>query len=558
MKTISFAVTRVVATMALALGVASCKQAGSPETIAIVTIAANGAAPASIKSIQLQLALGGKTTSVDVSQSNGADVVLPLERSVRLAAASGTLTVVATARDGDGNELGHGTASTATVSGSKTRISVGIDFGTATPDMGPAIGADMATDVATPVVLTIDRQPSYDFGTVGVGNNNPPVAFTVTNTGTIAIGPLAAAAWSGDNVDQFRTVEDGCEGQTLAPGVSCPVTVQFSPKHDGPAKTTLTVSAPSGDSAAVATVGSGLSTDGMMLPRVVDFSAILSNATKDVTVTLFDFAAGGSGPLTMTITGSDSGEFSIVGGTCKSGEALAYMRSCFLLVRFGPTSSGDKAATLVVAGKPGVAEVAALVGTSVGPARLAFTQSTDDPPRVTVGETKPVTLTLENLGAEPSGNLPPLQTTQNTPFKIVPGGTCVVGAPLVGGGSCTMVVAFSPTAFGTQNGRIAVTTSPGGTAWGSIEGIGMQYFNLTVTRAGNRSGSIAVDGQACPGFPCVVAYTAGAAAPSASIAGTPDVGAVLRWTGCDSVNAQNQCSVTMDRPRAVEASFNVP
>jgi hypothetical protein len=572
MKTFSFAVTRVVATMALTFGVASCKKAGSrgtiaDNTIAHITITANGAASASIKSIQLQLALGGKTTSADVRQSDGADVVLPLERSVRLAAASGTVMVVATALDGDGNELGHGTASGAIVSGSMTRISVGIDFSTATPDpgldMGTAIGADMATDVPISVLLTIDRQPSYDFGTVDDSiENGPVVTFTVTNAGTTAIGPLAAAARGGDNVNPspFETVKDGCVGRTLAPGVTCPVTVQFSPGQEGPAKATLTVSAPSGGSATVATVGSGLSTSGLGLsPSVVDFDPIPNNTTSDTTVTVNDSALAGSGPLTFTITGSDSGQFSIVDGTCKAGQALTTTDSCTLVVRFGPTSGGDKAASLVVAGNPGVSIVAPLTGTSQGPARLAFTPATYHPPAgVPVGATKRITLTLTNLGAEPSGNLPPLQTTQNSTFTIVPGGTCTVGAPLAGGANCTMVVAFSPTTVGTQNDSIAVTTSPGGTAWADIRGNGTPAFKLTVTRAGNSSGSVTVDGKACAAYPCAVVYSTIGTAPLAHITATPDVGATLGWTGCDKVDAQNQCSAKMDRPRTVEAAFNVP
>jgi hypothetical protein len=118
MKTIAIAVTRVAATAALALGVASCKHAGSQDAIAVVTIAANGVAPAGIKRIQLQLALGGKTTSVDLQSNDGADVVLPTMRSLQLPATSGTLAVVATALDGDGNELGHGSATGKILAGS--------------------------------------------------------------------------------------------------------------------------------------------------------------------------------------------------------------------------------------------------------------------------------------------------------------------------------------------------------------------------------------------------------------------------------------------------------
>jgi hypothetical protein len=409
--------------------------------------------------------------------------------------------------------------------------------------------------------LTIDRQPTYDFGAVVSGTSSPSIVLSVKNAGRTATTPLAAAVLSGDDKDQFAVSHDGCVGQKLASGATCGVAVQMMPTRTKKLTATLTVAAQSGGSSAVQLSGLAVKPSKLVFtPSPVVFGTILEGNPNDSTVTLTNGADASTGPLSFALSGSDAGEFSVVGGTCVAGQSLDAMASCTLVVRFAPTSGGDKTASLVVSGTEAGTSVTALVGSSDARPVLAFSAASYSPTPndpVRGGTNALITLTLQNQGAQPSGNLPPLQTNQNTDFQVVASGTCMSGAPLAAGASCTIVVAFNPSTYGARSDTLSVTASPGGTAAASLQGFGQQLFTLTVNKAGTGAGHVKINGTDCQTFPCAVSYVVSdqkdvvdaLVSETVSDANSSFGG----WTGC---TGDQSCKVTMDQSHDVQARFN--
>jgi hypothetical protein len=109
---------------------------------------------------------------------------------------------------------------------------------------------------------------AHDFGAVVAGESSAPQAFTVTNTGDVASGTLAASV-SGS---EFRVVGDDCSGSTLPAHAACTVGVVFSPTSTGAASDSLRVSGTPGGTATAGLAGTGI-------PAIVHFSGVARNGT---------------------------------------------------------------------------------------------------------------------------------------------------------------------------------------------------------------------------------------------------------------------------------------
>ncbi len=101
---------------------------------------------------------------------------------------------------------------------------------------------------------------SLDFGSLGVGAPSGPLSVTVSNTGSAALHP-AQATVSGPAAGDFAITGDSCDGQTVAVGASCVLTVVFTPATAGARSAELALSDDaSGSPQTVALGGVGVST----------------------------------------------------------------------------------------------------------------------------------------------------------------------------------------------------------------------------------------------------------------------------------------------------------
>lgn len=429
-----------------------------------------------------------------------------------------------------------------------------------------AVAADLtAVDLYVPVAtLTLDRQPTYNFGDVVAGVPSGTITFTVTNTGPDASGALAAATVTGTGAAAFTISSDGCVGKILGLNDTCYLQVFAQSNTPGSVSATLSTSATPGSTATVnltATIlaAGSISADSSSAP----FGSVQVGTTKDVTITLTNDGGSETGSLSFGFSGGGASEFTIVGGTCSTSTKLAATDSCTVIVRWTPLAVASRSVTLTVSASPGGPVAVNMTGSSYTAASLGFASGSYTPTPnnpVDKGGSVTIDLTLHNYGTQDSGPLPALQTMIHTAFTVT-GGSCQAGNPIPGLSSCTIQVTFSPTAFGAASDSISVTASPGGTASTTLSATGRETFKLTVTRLGTGTGTISVDGTPCSSYPCTVDYPVTTVAPSVAIVATTDVSSTFGgWTTTPNVvacAADTTCTVTMDRNRGVDPTFTL-
>jgi hypothetical protein len=237
---------------------------------------------------------------------------------------------------------------------------------------GPYTVSYNPTDVTLTAVTSapaVSLNPtSMTFGspsnTVAAGTTvNQTLTITDSGSAALHIGTLSR---SGPQASSFSLSSDGCAGQTVGPGNSCSVTVNFSP--GAPGSYSATVNIPDDASGSPqqlplsGTAGSPGSR-GSLSTGSVDFGAVGVGATaaaKTVTMT-----STGSGPLKISsvgITGTNAGDFKITSNSC-SGQSLAPGSNCSASVAFTPAAAGPRSAQLSVADNaPGSPQTVSLSG----------------------------------------------------------------------------------------------------------------------------------------------------------------------------------------------------
>ncbi len=269
--------------------------------------------------------------------------------------------------------------------------------------------------------------------------------------------------------------------KTLAAGASCSISVTFTPSALGASAGTLTVS----DSSSTSPQTAQLSGDGVypatLLPASVAFGGLFVNTTSAVkVVTLQNYEAV---PLTIAAI-STSGDFAQTSNCPVSPSTLAARLSCKILVSFTPSALGVRTGTLTVSdGTSNSPQTTTLSGTGTAPVSLT-----------------PASLTFASqvIGTTSTGKNVTLKNYQAVPLAIASiftagdfaqtSTTCPLSPnTLAAGASCTIAVAFTPTALGTRTGTLttsdSATTSPqtvnlSGT--GTLTGL----LSISVTPAG--------------------------------------------------------------------------
>jgi len=289
---------------------------------------------------------------------------------------------------------------------------------------------------------------ALSFPATATGQLSPAQTVQITNTGDLPLTSISASAGA-----QFQT-SNNCTTQ-LAAHSSCTFSVVFAPSKVGIQTSTLTVS-------------DLLRTQTVALSGIGILPALLA-----VNPTSLTFPSGTVGvpgaPLTVTITNtggasaanpgfqiSGAGAASFSTGTTTCGTAIAGSGSCTVEVIFMPVASGGSQATLTISSSTnGVTPVQVLLqGSSQSNSGLNVT-----PPTLTFAST-PVgsvsgaqTVTISNAGGGAAGQVGvivfgPFAVSQNT-----------CPASLAASASCTIAVAFLPTATGPANGTLTASST---------------------------------------------------------------------------------------------------
>jgi hypothetical protein len=189
----------------------------------------------------------------------------------------------------------------------------------------------------------------------------------------------------------------------------------------------------------------------------------VGNTSAPQTITVSN---SGNGPLVISgisMTGVNASDF---GQTNDCGSALAAGATCTIGVTFTPTNTGTRTAAVSIADNdPSSSPTVGLTGTG-RPGQIQLAPSTVAFGPQLLGTTSAVQrIAVKNAGTTPFS----ISTIDASGDFGVVGSTC--GATLAAGATCSVNVAFAPTAEGSRAGVLTVTTGAGaGTA--SLTGMG--------------------------------------------------------------------------------------
>jgi FtsP/CotA-like multicopper oxidase with cupredoxin domain len=313
--------------------------------------------------------------------------------------------------------------------------------------------------LASPPAIAVSPT-ALAFGTQRVATDATPQTVTVSTSGTGGYLIVSAALAGAAPADFAQTTT--CTGQQR-PGDTCTVTVTFTPRALGARAATLvlTTSSPASPTVSVPLSGTGAAPVAALAPASLAFGRQLVNvasAAQSIAVT-----NTGTLPLDVAgvaLGGAHAGDFAAASG-CSA--PVAPGGSCAVAVTFLPSATGARAATLTVTtsdpARPAL--TASLAGTGIAPlltaapATLALAGYVTSPP--TAGT--PRAVVVGNAGSAPAQALTYGLAGPNAADFRVTGTTC--GATLAAGATCSVTVAFAPSAQGEETATLTLSASDG-------------------------------------------------------------------------------------------------
>jgi len=294
------------------------------------------------------------------------------------------------------------------------------------------------------------------FGEELVGDRSDPATLTFSNRGGEGL-ELGRAAIEGQSAG-YVISEDGCSRRTLAAGAECSIQVVFAPTAEGSIKRRLEL--PQAGATGLSW-GADLAATAVA-PRVEWSSGKLEWGEARVGATAeprgLRLRNAGSGSLrvaSLRLGGADAGAFGLSADGC-TGRSLDPGSGCDLAVTFRAARLGGHRAELAVEGRGARGgRVAQLSGSGVA-GRIEPSAERLEFGSVRVSEAGSRDLTLTNTGnAELTLN--GFSAAGRAPGDYRVSGDCRVGARLAPGGSCLMVVRFSPQREGGRLATLEIT-----------------------------------------------------------------------------------------------------
>jgi len=327
---------------------------------------------------------------------------------------------------------------------------------------------------------------SLAFTSEPLGNAAAPQSITLAN-GTGTTVSISSVAITGASINDF-TQKNTCGG-SVAAGSNCTITVTFSPTASGSRMANVTVT----DNAAGSPQNVGLTGTGTTVPDANLSPASLAFDSEPLgamtTAQSISLTNGGSAPLSISsivLAGTNPGDFS---QTNNCGSSVAAGTHCTITVAFKPTATGTRTAAVTLTDNAtGSPQSVSLSGTGggTGPAvKLSASSLNFGNEPVSVVSSSQV-ITLSNTGtAALSITSIALTGTNATDFTQV--ATC--GSTVAAGGSCTIVVLFTPLASGTRGASLAITDNAGGSPQSvALSGSGTHDVVLTWTASVTSTG----------------------------------------------------------------------
>ena len=347
------------------------------------------------------------------------------------------------------------------------------------------------TGVGTGPAVSLSSD-SFTFASQTVGTTSSAQGATLTNIGN---GPLTISS-IGTSGDFAQTSTCPISPSTLAAGLSCPISVTFTPSGTGNRSGLVQIT----DNAAgnpqlinLAGVGTPAAPGVNLNPTSLVFSTEpehVTSAPQNVTLT-------NSGAGTLTIGSiATSGDFA---ETNNCGSSLASLGSCTVSVTFTPTAAGTRTGSLIFTDNgPASPQTVSLSGTGVAAPLVTLSSQNLTYGSINVGSSSPTQgVTLTNSGTA-SLSITSIGVTSD-PTNFSQTNTCP--STLIIGATCTITVTFSPTSEGGVGGQITIADN----AYNTPQTIGLSGTGVSAVA------------QASPSSLTFVNQTVGSTSPAQTV-----------------------------------------
>ncbi|MBA3460179.1 MAG: choice-of-anchor D domain-containing protein [Deltaproteobacteria bacterium] len=328
--------------------------------------------------------------------------------------------------------------------------------GTSVPNTGPR--------------LVTTGAPGADFGNVANNTVSPAFNFVITNPGTSATGHIDTKL-TGVNATAY-SVQTSCS-IPLPSGNTCMVSVQFKPTMLGIQPASVEMSGTPGGMLVLPLTGNAISVALTSTATSKDFGLVeAATMSQPFSITVQNTGTQMSGPVSLTLTGTDTNEYEIGTNSCMF-ISLSPGSTCFVEVTFRPSgiARGRKVANLRINASNSIVNVA-LAGTAVVNGGGFITSSSAS---LTFGNQAVNTasatqsLTIMNTGTTATGSIT-IATSGAAASAFTTTTNCTTLAPAT---SCDVIVGFRPTATGAAQASVSVTANGSNTVPVSVQGTGI-------------------------------------------------------------------------------------
>lgn len=295
-----------------------------------------------------------------------------------------------------------------------------------------------------------------DFGNTDAFTLSPVQTFTIVNSGGVPTS-MPTVSLTGNDPGQFKIASTTCTAP-IAAGGTCTVDVAFAPTSYSTKSASLTVVATS-----VAIAGlSGVGVPGAMLslaPASHDFGPVgVGTNSSFFHFTVTNDGGATSAMPTVALGGANATQFSYT-TTCTA--PLAPGATCDIAARFSPNIYANAAATVAISAG-GAAAVANVFGQGAGGSGLFVSSTILDFGMLAVGATAQLTLTVSNLGIDPTGVPSVIEQGEAASDYAIVANTCT--AALAPNDQCMIGISSTPSATGKRTANVVVVATPGGVA----------------------------------------------------------------------------------------------
>jgi hypothetical protein len=297
-------------------------------------------------------------------------------------------------------------------------------------------------------------------------STSPVKSLSLKNTGNAAL-TITTIEIAGYYPNQYKQTNN-C-GTSLAAGAACTVNVEFAPINLGFITALVTLY----DNAGGSPQSVGLSGTGITSPLVSlsPTSLAFSNQATGTTSSAQSLSLRNSGSATLlitaiAITGNYANQFKQT-NNCRT--SLNPWNTCTVTVEFVPTIVGSITATVTFndnaaggspqsvalsgTGTSGSASPSETSGVSLSPTSLSFG---DEPIDIASSSQ---TITVKNTGGA-ALTISSIALSGSDPTDFTENNNC--GTSLAAGGSCTVVISFTPSASGSLAASLSITDNASG------------------------------------------------------------------------------------------------